>query len=113
MDTLTGEVIRDAAPLPAGNSRNIDGICGTATRADGGMVVVYAGGVNRPTAAPITLYQFAQQESFIYDVEGDIWTPGEGNSSSFFFFCYRNNNSNKSSSCSSSSSSTSNNKGTS
>ena len=85
LDTVTGEIIRDAALLPAGNSRNIDGICGTATRADGGVVVVYAGGVNRPTAAPITLYQFAQQESFIYDLEGDIWTPGEGNSS--FFFC--------------------------
>ncbi len=87
LDTLTGEIIRDAALLPAGNSRNIDGICGTATKADGGMVVVYAGGVNRPTAAPITLYQFAQQESFIYDVEGDIWTPGEG--SSFFRCCYQ------------------------
>ncbi len=49
------------------------GQCGSATRADGSQVVVFAGGVEAPNDISSNI---AVTTSYIYDVDGDFWTPG-------------------------------------
>ncbi len=71
IDVSTGDAT-ELSPLPSAEGENVTlttAMCGAATRADGGRVVVLAGGTVGHDGGAV-------DDSYVYDVALDVWMPG-------------------------------------